>query len=450
MVDAGDDGALLDGARSGDREAFLALVAEHVPLLYDVLFQVVGHAGRAMVLTGEAIRRAAENAGAAPVGASARAWLVSQAWPLLGVAAARGEVVPSEARAGLACEAAAGGWERHAYLDLGLRQRFGEHELAQAAGISRSSAASLLARLPASMPPGFAERYAAETEPAVLPAGVASGWVRDAERWYGGGRPSGPATPTPTVGAPRWGQRWLWGAALAGAVAGLAALLFIPGSPVALTRGAGDRVFSAAPTATPGSGAPPSGTPSATRTPTRTPVRATPSASPRATATPSAGPTRTAAAGLTATPIVSTATATPARSPTPTPTATATLGASPTPVPTPTPTATGTANPTATPTPTATACLPVLQANVSRLTAPPGQQTFFVLFNGFCGAATFVVEASDGWLSAGPPSGTLAAGTSTQISVVADPPAEPGAYSATVRVSGPSNSVVVTVESTRR
>ena len=449
-----DEQTAFEAARAGDIAAFRLFVRAYAPLLYEVAVMVVGHPGRAVLLTSDALRRAVAAIPAAPVGEEPAGWFAGQLWPLLGAAAAHGDLVPASSRGVVEGALAALGWQRHAMLDLILRHGFGAPELAAAVGISPAGAASVRDRLPGAMSAritkagGLAdalERYSVLPSPP-LAAGVIDGWLRDVGRWMS-------RTPVVTTGpihihteeastaasGPGRG-RGIGVVALlvaAGVLLGLA--LFVPASPVAVTRGRDGPlvILPALPPPTQPAFATPLSRGTATRAPTRTPTAARTSTPTVSAGAPTAAPTRTATAGTGAT-RTSTAT-TSTRTPTATPPGAGT--------PTVTPTVAVTAAPTATP----TVCVPALQANVTMLRIAPGDATFFLVFNqSFCGGpAPFRVETDVPWLRVEPASGSIGPGQNVAVTVSADPPTAAGTSSGTVRVVGPANAITVIVVSVR-
>lgn len=239
------------------------------------------------------------------------------------------------------------------------------------------------------------------------------------------------------------------GAGLGMAAALLLLALFLPASPIALTRGGGEETAQAEdgspggdasplPTA-PGGGAA-TNTPTPQGNPTTTPAGTGTAQPGQATNTPgpSATPTRTN------TPVPTPGPGTPTFTPSPTRTNTAT----PTRTNTPTPT---TVPPTSTPTPPP--CTPTIFVNTSTVNVAPGGNSSFLVFNSSNCSASFTIS-DDGapWLSYGPSSGSVGpSGTSTvSLSVSASLlPAAEGTYTATVTVTGPTNSVSILVSSTR-
>lgn len=246
-----------------------------------------------------------------------------------------------------------------------------------------------------------------------------------------------PASPRPPSRVPR--RFTEFGAGLAAAAAVFALALFVPASPLAVTR---DRKEArpAFPAAAATADDTPGGRvflPGATATP---PARTVAAVSPTATAS------ATAAGGAIATPV-------PTR-PAPSPTATAIATAvppSPTPSPQPTPAATSTPVATATPgsTATATPCAAGVYTNTNEVTIPASGVSFFLVFNqSFCAPVDFAVQVTEGsaWLQAGPAGGTatIPSGGSARVDLVASTSA-PGSHSGKVRVSGGGTTVIVSV-----
>ncbi len=230
------------------------------------------------------------------------------------------------------------------------------------------------------------------------------------------------------------------------AAAFLLAFLFVPASPIALTRSGGHTEVEAAV----GDSSPTARTPTDTPTPATGASFISPTAGPKPTASPtpapgsSTTPTPTPAAGATVPPPPPPPTSGPG-TPTSTPANTPTKA----PPPTATPTSTPTPSPTATPKP----CTPSLSTNSSTINASGGSNSFVVLNNG-CAAVDFTVFAPKQapWLSVNPTSGSLTPFGSATIGVTADLESlSEGTHSANVLVSWEGGSgVVVTVTVTRQ
>lgn len=262
----------------------------------------------------------------------------------------------------------------------------------------------------------------------------------------GGSTPRGGAAAGGAGGAGR--SFWKVGSGLAVLAAFLVALLFVPQSPIALTRNDGSTVKLV--DAGPGDG----GDSPATATITGTATAATAAASPSPTDTPASTPTPattsqagTGNAGPTATHTPPPA-ATPTKAPnTPTPTATRTS------TPTATPTKTSTPTPSPTATPTKVPCNPVLQGSAFSLDIAPGGSASLVVTNSQPCDASFSVGTSGGlWLSASPAGGTIPAQSAALVTVsvnAAQLSADEGTYFGTVTVIGPNNSFTVEVTTTR-
>ncbi len=436
--------ALLEAAHEGDREAFDSLAAAAFPAVFDFVSGVEPDSAAAARLTAASLTHLAETLGAVTP-ANFRASTFRATWYILereGYFAVTDE--DDEPPIGTSAAVAALGAKRAALLDLHLRQGLTADELATVLGVSRGSARLLVRRLLLSaeteLPPGpgSSALQAFTAVPlveapgglrAIALAAVADGWP--------GARPLPVRRPTPAEEPyPARPSRWLVpvAAGLFLVAVALGASLLVPTSPIALTRksdlpAAGAPFFTSPDpqtvvlvTATPRRLSP---------TPTRTPA-ATASSSPGAgssatqTATPPASPTAGATQSAT-----STATRTPAP-PTSTPAP-----------PTPTPTA-------APPTPTPTTCVVTIAAQVERLPATPGVDTFFPVYNfSACGPAGFTVTSDVPWLTIAPVLGSIPLNKSVDIHVVADPPAGSGTYSARLTVTGPANTLTVTVVSTR-
>jgi RNA polymerase sigma factor (sigma-70 family) len=256
-----------------------------------------------------------------------------------------------------------------------------------------------------------------------------------------GGSGSGGGSPLPRTGAGGAGGAgpgvFKAGAFLSMFAAALIALLFIPQSPVALSRldgGGPEKVSPAAgaipsPTAPGTASASPTAAPTRTPTPAPTPAGETPQASPTADGSATAVPTAQA------------------------PTATGTLPPTSTPSPTKTstPTATATATQTATPTATSTPCVPVLQGSVQSLSIVPGGSKTFTISNQASCAASYSVGTTGGlWLSASPAGGTIPANGTAEVTVSVDAgllPQTEGSYFGEVRVN--NGAVLVSVTTSR-
>jgi RNA polymerase sigma factor (sigma-70 family) len=224
----------------------------------------------------------------------------------------------------------------------------------------------------------------------------------------------------------------------------LVALLFVPQSPIALTRNDGSTVKLA--DASPGAGG--GSVATATATATTAAVSPSPTDTPAPTATPAttsqagagnAGPTPTHTPPPSATPTEAPNTATPTATRTSTPTAT------------PTPTSTPTPSPTATP--TKVPCDPLLNGSVFALEIAPGGSAGLVVTNPQPCDASFSVGTSGGlWLSASPAGGTIPPDSEALVTVSVSSsllPAPEGDYFGTVTVFGPNNSFTVEVTTTR-
>lgn len=292
------------------------------------------------------------------------------------------------------------------------------------------------------------------------PGPAATGGLGGGEPGGGGGDGAGGIG----SGAGSGGRR---GFAKVAAGLGLAAVflfgaLFIPQSPIALTRDDGDTTVASAdepgsddtataagdgggPTSTAGA-ASPSGTPTATASPSASNTAAT---GPGGTAQPVTGPGSAPARTNTPAPTAGPGT------PTQTPTATATRTSTPTSTPTrtATPTATATAiTPPPTVTPTVAPCVPSISTQVSLLNIPPGGNSSLPVFNTQGCSAAYTVTATPGWLSTGTGGGTIGGfgNVSVPISVDAgEVPAAEGSYLGTITVTGPNNTVQVQVRTTR-
>ena len=232
----------------------------------------------------------------------------------------------------------------------------------------------------------------------------------------------------------------------------LVALLFVPQSPIALTRNDGSTVKLA--DAGPGDGgvAPATATTTATATPTTAAASPSTTDTPASTATPATtsqagggngGPTATHTPPPAATPTKAPNTATPTATRTSTPTATPTRTSTPTPSPTATP--------------TKVPCNPVLQGSAFSLDIAPGGAATFVVTNPQPCDVSFTVGSAvfsgGAWLSASPAGGTIAAESATTVTVSVSSsllsPSE-GDYFGTVTVQwGQFGSFTVQVTTTR-
>lgn len=240
-------------------------------------------------------------------------------------------------------------------------------------------------------------------------------------------QPAGAHQPPPAGGPGSHGftsPSFLRAGALLGTAAGLLALLLVlPFSPLSVLGGDGSGLR----TGTLGPLAP---DPGGNGGPTTVVITITPPAgSPTAPATP-------------------TATATPPPGDSPTPTAGGGGGGA---TATPTPTPSGGATPTATPTPGA--CVPAisLPPGTDALLIPAGGEAALTVQTATGCPADFSVEASERWLIA-PAGGTVPASSAVSLPVRVDPavlPAGEGDYPATLTITGPANTLTVTVTARR-
>ncbi|MGE5595426.1 MAG: hypothetical protein ACM3S1_05260 [Hyphomicrobiales bacterium] len=432
------DGELYARARAGDAAAFDVLVERWLPAVYDFAAAVAGEAIARAVTRAvfEEQARALRDPRPRPFPGSL--FRFARAQVLAGVPAAGSDSGPDILR-----RARALGAQRHALLDLHLRQGFGAAELAAVLGVRKASAELVLARLTglsaadlAGAGPDPLAAYAALPRFAPPPGLLEETRERVAAAWTSWS-PAGDGADPGFVPAPAWlepppaRRNLLWPLmpVLAGGALLLGLLVLLPASPVALTRQSSPAHSLAASTDT-------GDEPDPARPTARDP--ATPTATRRAGAsvTPSPRTTPTTAAGD------SEATPTPTtedrRSPTPTASPTATVRTA---TPSPTPTATATVPATATPTPTQ--CSSVLRSNLNNgaVTMPPDGRSSFVILNNFCGPSTFTVtevpEAD--WLELAPHSGTIASGSSALVNLHALT-SEPGQYSAVIEVQNPTGS----------
>lgn len=258
----------------------------------------------------------------------------------------------------------------------------------------------------------------------------------------GGGGASAPGTGAGGLGGA--GRSFLKvGSSLAVLAAFLVALLFVPQSPIALTRNDGSSVKLADPDPVSGVDGP------ATATATPTPAAAIPSPVDTPPSTPTPAATSQGGAAGTSPTATSTlpATATTTKAPNTT---------TPTPTRTNTPTATPTRTSTPTPQPTATKvpCNPVLQGSAVALNIAPGSSATVVVTNPEPCDASFSIGTAGGlWLSASPAGGVLPAQSQALVIVSVSasllPPGE-GDYFGTVTVQwGQLGSFTVQVTATR-
>lgn len=442
---------LLAAAQGGDADAYAAFHARWYPAVFDFAARIGGDVETGARVAEEAFAAHARDIALLP-GGEAEGPLFAVAWAALqaeGYLDGGREAPPLDASAASRAVASLGA-RRHALLDLHLRQGLDAPALARAVGVSPANGEVLVRRAVAeadraleTIGAGASPLAAYAARPPIpVPAGAA-------ERSLGAalavlGAAGGPPV-VPPAGRPSGGGRWR--RFLPFALVPLTMAVALAAAIAVLTALSDDRPPPVAPTASPGS---PVATATATATRTATPrATATPTATPPVTATPlgSETPTPTPTAG---TPSPTPTTVTPTITATATPTATA---ATPTPSPTPTVTPTPTPSPTATP--TVGNCQPVLEVQVERLNVPPNETGFsFRLFNTDpCGPAGFTIAVSAGWTLVAfpdqdqvPPFGPNG---HRDIGVFADPPQASGTYTGTLTITGPANTIVLPVESTR-
>lgn len=95
----------------------------------------------------------------------------------------------------------------------------------------------------------------------------------------------------------------------------------------------------------------------------------------------------------------------------------------------------------------------MLYSNTTFLNVAPGGASSFIIFNpASCAAGWSVATDGTDWLTAHPGDGTLAASGSATVAVNVSAslvPSGEGTYSATITVTGPTKSFIVTVQTTR-
>ncbi|HET7738616.1 MAG TPA: hypothetical protein VFK32_08590 [Tepidiformaceae bacterium] len=430
-MDAPADSALLASARTGDAEAFAALLSRHLPAAYDFAFRTAG----------EAVARAAINDSCSraalalrPLGDSenAQSWLLGLTYDAL---LPRLDGV-SPAIPGIAAH-------HYAVLDLHFRQGLDVRELAAALRISQPSASITLNRLSAIHPdPGPVLRAIPRVAlpPGLLDEALALALARwpvvdPVEPRPGDSLPAISPAPART---PRGRRRLiaiplLVGTALSTAVGGL---LLLPASPLAITGGSSVAPAGVAPDDSI------SVTPARSRTPSSPTVRA-------ATATRSSTPVpSTATPGGTALPV-----GIPSSTPsTPAPTATAPIEPTGSPLPSSSP---------AGPTPTPTICPPALVPSVATLpvvfapaSAPSASNTVRIQNNG-CSAGSFTASFDLGgaYLTLSPASATVPAFGFVDLTLVASGADFPFPFEGTVggrvRITTPTGQAFVNLTVTR-
>jgi DNA-directed RNA polymerase specialized sigma24 family protein len=439
-MDESAEARLLDAARRGSADAFGEIVRRWHGPVYDFCLAVTGEPTEAARLAASAFSRAVA---ALPRIRSERpgALVFHAAWQELDTAgwfATSGDdALPPGPRAAFPAVSR----RRAAIVNLAMRHHLDADGLAEVLGITEGSAAIVLARVVQSLHqdlgPGAAAELAAHARgPASQPGETATRELRELvlaawpER-----QPEAPVAAAPRRSSRRSRTVTALGLPLAALSAGLAALLLIPASPVALTRETG---VPAAPVQhTPGG-------PARTVIVTVTiPASRTPTPATRTPRPPSPSPARTQAGGA--------STATPRPSSTPSPSApagsrTVAPSASPSTSPTQTPTITPTPTPTATPTP----CEPRITlagGDLSTKIAIPGSgQTSIDVFNSAtCGEVAFSAGTSAAWLQVAPLTGVIGPFRWVTLVITASElPKE--ASAAAITVSGPSNTVTITVE----
>jgi RNA polymerase sigma factor (sigma-70 family) len=487
-MDELSDSALVDLAKAGEAPAFAQLCGRHFGALYDFVARLTRDREETEAIVRDSVGIAMDALGGLQKGASFRAWLfaIARKHALDAVAepgraplaafedgdaalhridtsrlASAEEDAEAEMLAPFVWHASAAlDPKQLSVLDLHLRQDLGVAEIADLMGVTRKNADVILTRLKSATADSISVALERQGAPAALlvpplavfaafaavepPAGLQdevlqqllAQWPGPAVAAPAGEMDSLPAKRRPFLGGPSAG-RLFGGLGLAAVL--LLVLLLVPASPIALTRGEGEQLVQAQANAT----TDPSATNTkaaiiaATRTPT-TGSGATATASPTIrNPTPVATSDAQVAAGASAT-----STPSPAATPSPRPTLT------PTPSPTaPTPTTTAT-----TPAP----CRPSIgTASITDLTVTLGGTSNFPLFNqAFCASVSFTAAVADGapWLSVDSAGATIPAGHSATINVrinAALVPTGEGLYSGTLILTGPNNTVSVSVTTQR-
>ncbi|HET8627534.1 MAG TPA: hypothetical protein VFL91_08950, partial [Thermomicrobiales bacterium] len=418
------DASLLGLAAAGDGEALAVLVARHAPLLYDTALHLTGDPARAADRTVAAF--AALGRGTLPL---ATPPIVDD---LLAGLAGAGEhpAAPSRVRA-LAGHGPLAPFTPELGADIRWR-------VLQTLPPERRPSAAFpepvvaepgpLAGAPARLdePPGAPDPAALGVPaPVLAPAGPARSARRDPYRHLDRRSP----------------LRVLLPLALVAALVALAAARWVPAPPATPTPGTVAAAAYAWPALPP--------RPTATATPTAPPPTATatvtdpPTATATATATVSATPTIPPTATV---PDVAAQEA-PAETPAPAPPAPPTFARqAPTPAPPPPPTSTPTAAPTATATPAPAPRLALVTTSLDLgLEAGPRPLRFS---NTGAAPLDWRVAADSTWLTATPPTGTLAPGATVEVAVAVDRGALPvGAYAGNLAIvaAGDETRVPVTM-----
>jgi hypothetical protein len=439
MHDPGDLD-LLAAAQGGDAGAYAAFHARWYAAVFDFAARIAGDVATGIRVADEAFLAHARDIAKLPPGEVegplfACAWAVLQRDGLLD----GGREAPPIDQGAASRSVASLGARRHALLDLHLRQGLDGPALARVLGLSPENGGVLARRAVAeadraleTIGAGASPLAAYAARPPIpLPAGAAelSRAAAVAVLGLGSAAPPPPVTHRPHRGGGRWRRFLPWALVPLTMVVALAAAIAV------LSLLSDDEPPPAAPGASPTRSVP-TATPTLARTPT-----------PAVTRTPAAVATATVTATPTAPATPTPGQASPVATPTATPTATATATPTPSPVP-PSPTPTRTPSPT----PTPTTCPSQLTA-VDAITVPAGQGSFFRVFNSFCAPARLSVASSEPWLTVNPTTfDNLPPGGELDVTVVAQPPSEPGEYTAIVTVrnlSNPANVVTVTVRSVR-
>ncbi|MEO9255080.1 MAG: sigma-70 family RNA polymerase sigma factor, partial [Tepidiformaceae bacterium] len=421
-MDELSDSALVELAKSGEASAFAQLYARHFSALYDFAIRLTRDRDETEAIARDAFSVAMDALAGLHRGVSFRAWLFAitrkhtldtlaqqdhPAPPFLANEAdalhqidttrlaSPAEDTEAAALAPLVWRAAAAlDPKQLSLLDLHLRLDLGVNEIADVMGVNRRNSEVMLTRLKATTADTMAafivreEPVASDVPPLAVfaafaevpaPDGLADEILGDLMRHWPGAVAAVPAFTAP-IAAGAAGKRFLDGhglgqlfGALGVAAVLLLALLLVPASPIALTRGDAQPLVQAqsdSPTAGISATRANNAAASTTATQTKTTSGAGPFSPTPTTLTPTITTDAQVAGGpsATSTPTpVSSATATSTPSPIPSPTS---------PPPTPIPTATGTAVP----------CRPAIgTASITDLTVALGGTSNFPLFNqAFC------------------------------------------------------------------
>lgn len=492
-MDELSDSALVALAKAGEAPAFAQLYARHFAAVYDFAACLTRDRDETEAIARDSFAVAMDALAGLHKGVTFRAWLFAiarkhtldtlarQARPAPPLFANEPDVLhqidtsrlasPDEdaeavALAAIVWQAAAAlDPKQLSLLDLHLRHDLGVNEIADVMGVNRKNSEVMLTRLKAAAAnsiSAFVAREGADGAALVpplavfaalaelpAPSGLADEILADLMlQWpERAAVPAGATFALPPAGGRRFFDRQSAGRlfGVLGIVAVLLlVLLLVPASPIALTRADGQELVQAQsenPTASAAasasdtrvSNAAVSSSPLGTRT-----TSGSITASPTATAT----PTITADSQVVGGP---SATSTPSPTPSPNPSATSTPKPSPT-SPPPAPTPTGTAVP----------CRPSIgTASITDLTVALGGRSNFPLFNqAFCANVIFTAAVADGapWLSLDSTGTTIPAGHSATVNVsinAALVPTTEGLYSGTLILSGPYNTVRVSVTTQR-